>query len=259
MQVNKLTESCYIPRTHELEEELLVEGPISWIKDKLSGKPANQAEADRKAREKTKKQIDKRKAKKDPKFLAKDLTSKNSKSTFYIDNKYDKPMNQNQWQTWLDKQQQKIDGMTSPEEQDKKDKAQAKFDAQRYNAIVVDENNYMMRRGAEDMEHAYQQLKPGINDEIRNGYFMEPYKYKKYGAVKNSKSTSKVNASDLKKFLTICETTYMTIVDDKGKQLDPSEVKNIPLDQIENYKVKLGNAGIKIPDWIKTAKSKKLI
>lgn len=271
MKVNKLTESFCPDRLEQLDENLLVEGPIgdffNGVKDKFTKKgPVDpkeaQKEADRKAREKADKKIEKRKKKQDPAFLGKDFHGQNSKSTFYIDNNYDKPMTQSQFTKWWDTAQQKIENMPveTPEDQKKKQAAEDKVYAQRYNAIVVSEHGRYMRRGAEPLEAKVITFIPGENDKIANGYFIEPYKYKKSGAVKKAgKNASMPTKQEISKFMTICETTGMTIVDSKGKQLNASDIRKIKLTDINNYKVKLGNVGVPIPDWIAKAKSKKLI
>lgn len=263
MEVNKLTESFRLHRLEQLEEELLVEGPIDWIKNKFNKEPVDQKELDKKARDKVQKKIDNRKKKQDPKFLTKDFHAQNSKSTFYIDNDYSKPMTQNEFTKWLDSKQSKIDDMPveTPEDQKKKESAQLKLDAQRYNAIVVDEDGRYMRRGAEPLEAKVITFVPGENDRIANGYFMEPYKYKKSSTVKkkSGKNATVPTKQDISKFMTICETTGMTIIDPQGKQLNTSDIRKIKLTDIGSYKVKLGNVGVPIPDWIVKAKEKKLI
>lgn len=263
MKVNKLTESFCPDRLEVLNEELLVEGPIDWIKDKLSKKPIDQKEADRRAKEKADKKIQKRKEKQDPQFIAKDFHGQNAKSTFYVDNNYDKPMTQDEWRAWLDKQQAKIDNMPAEDDAsiEKRDKAQQKLDAQRYNAIVVNQHGRYMRRGAEPLEAKVITFVPGENDRIANGFFMEPYKYKKSGSVKQKtgKNSDTPSKQDISKFMTICETTGMTIIDADGKTLNSSDIRKIKLNELKNYKVKLGNVGVPIPDWIAKAKAKKLI
>lgn len=279
MKINKLNESTSVECTPVLDEELLVEGPISWIKDKFSKEPIQQKDADAKVQTKTAKQIKKRKDKKDPPFLAKDFSAENNRSLFYIDNKYDKPFDQRAWEDWIKKSRKKfedewkkIDAMPSSTEEEqqaktvaaeKLEKAEAKFDAQRYNAIVVMDDGFYFRRGAENLRTKYIEFAAGVNDKISNGFFMEPYKYKqqpnKPKPAGKSKGLDGITKPDLQKFVQLCEYTGIVVLDPDGKQLDISAIKKLKPAELETHFVQVGSIKAKVTDWIRSAKRKKVI
>lgn len=279
MKITKLNESAQPECSPVLEEELLVEGPVSWIKDKFSKDPIQQKDADAKVQNKTAKITKKRKDKKDPPLLARDLATENNRSVFYVDNNYSKPFDQRAWQTWIDKNRKKfadewvkVDNLpeTTEEEQQTKDAAvkkletaENKFEAQRYNAIVVMEDGYYFRRGAENLRAKYIKFAPGENDKISNGFFMEPYKYKQQnqqpkGAGK-SKGLDGITKPDIQKFVQLCEHTGLVILDPDGKQMDVASVKKLKPADLETHFVQVGSIKAKITDWIRSAKRKKLI
>lgn len=279
MKINKLNESTSVECAPVLDEELLVEGPISWIKDKFSKEPIQQKDADAKAQEKTAKQVKKRKDKKDPPLLAQDFSGENNRSLFYIDNKYDKPFDQHAWQEWVNKNRKKfqdewakIDAMPESDEAQQKTKeaavkkletAETKFEAQRYNSIVVRENGKYFRRGAEYLRTKYIEFLPGENDKISNGYFMEPYKYKQQSSTPKSLGKSKgldgITKPDLQKFVQLCEYTGIVVLDPDGKQLDISAIKKLKPAELETHFVQVGSIKAKVTDWIRSAKRKKVI
>ena len=249
MEVNKLSESLCM---HRLDEELLVEGPVSWIKDRLSTK-IDQKDADKRVRDKEAKKQLKTQNKKAPLLLANDFASKNSRSTFYINNDYDHPMSQSQWKSWVDSQQGNIDKIT---DKNKKAEAEKQLLAVRYNSIVVSEDGYYVRRGAENLELQRIKFQAGVNDEISSGYFMQPYNYKK--ATKSRTSVS-VSNGDVAKFKDLCAVTGMAVFGSDGKQLSTSDIKDIKLQNLSSYKVKIGSIEASLPDWIQAARKKKIL
>lgn len=252
MRVTKHTDNTQNNRTTLLNEEQLVENPVvDWVKDKLG--PVDQKTADAREQERAQKQLDDRRRKRDPKLLAKDFSNQNSKSTFYIDNNYDKPLTQAQFTAWFKKSQEKVDALP---EGDKRTAAQQKLTAQRYNAIVVGEDGRYVRRGAESLEMKSIKFVPGENDRITNGFFMDPYKYKKSSPKSTGTGSKTPTRSELQRFVAICETAQLNIVDKDGKSVD---VTRIRVNDIGNYSVKLGNVSVPIPDWIATARAKKVL
>lgn len=83
---------------------------------------------------------------------------------FYIDNNYDAPYNQTQW-------------LKLYEELSTKEDPQAL--APMYNAVVVSEGGYLVRRGLEPLYAKVIRFVPGENDEVTHTYAYEPYTYKK--------------------------------------------------------------------------------
>lgn len=122
--------------------------------------------------------------KKASKILAKDFSQKAARYRFYMNNNYSDPYNQRQWMELYEKNKSTGDPQAL---------------VPMYNAIVTDENTYMIRRGLELVEHRYQQLKPGVNDEISNTFAVEPYTYTKakyaMAAANRSDAASSVRCS----------------------------------------------------------------
>lgn len=102
--------------------------------------------------------------KKASKVLAKDFSAKAARYRFFMNNNYDEPYSQRQWMELYEQNRASGDPQSL---------------VPMYNAVSVDENGYLIRRGLEPMEHSYQKLNPGVNDEISNTFAVEPYTYKK--------------------------------------------------------------------------------
>lgn len=97
-------------------------------------------------------------------MLSIDFRKENGNAKFYIDNNYDAPYNQQQWQELY-------------EELSAKEDPQAL--APMYNAVVVSEYGYFIRRGLEPLEAKIVRFIPGKNDEVSCTFIYEPYTYKK--------------------------------------------------------------------------------
>lgn len=103
-------------------------------------------------------------------MLKKDLSSKCSRCTFYMNNDYNNGYSQSEWlkifkESVIDK------------EWDKDSEEYAKAVAPYINAIVVDDTGYYLRRGMENMANALKKFQPGVNDRVSLNYFVEPYEY----------------------------------------------------------------------------------
>lgn len=104
--------------------------------------------------------------------LKKDMSSKCSRCTFYMNNDYDNGYSQSEWlkafkESVIDK------------EWDKESEEYAEAVAPFINAIVIDDTNYYLRRGMQNMAHSLEKFQPGVNDRISLNYFVEPYEYNK--------------------------------------------------------------------------------
>ena len=102
--------------------------------------------------------------------LKKDMSSKYARCTFYMNNDYDNGYSQSEWlkafkESVIDK------------EWDKESEEYAEAVAPFINAIVVDDTNYYLRRGMENMAHTCAKFQPGVNDRVSLNYFVEPYEY----------------------------------------------------------------------------------
>lgn len=111
-------------------------------------------------------------AKKAEHIIKKDMSSKCARCTFYMNNDYDNGYSQSEWlkafkESVIDK------------EWDKESEEFAEAVAPFINAIVVDDTNYYLRRGMQNMAHALEKFQPGVNDRISLNYFVEPYEYNK--------------------------------------------------------------------------------
>ena len=217
--------------------------------------------------DKAKKKIEK----KSSKVLARDFESRCADAKFYIDNNYSKPMSQSQWRSWQETQQRKIDQMPDdPDEQSedgKKAKAQRKLDAQIYNAIVINKFGHFIRRGVEFLENGRMTFIPGKNDQIKNGYFMEPYKYKKNstsGSGGGSKSgtsgtrtrSGKMTETSFKKFQRLGKLTGMQLFDAESK---PVELDAATLDALPTYTIQVGSVKMDAASWLSDARKAGII
>ena len=109
-------------------------------------------------------------AKKAEHIIKKDMSSKCARCTFYMNNDYDNGYSQSEWlkafkESVIDKEWNK--------ESEEYAEAVAPF----INAIVIDDTNYYLRRGMQNMTHALEKFQPGVNDRISLNYFVEPYEY----------------------------------------------------------------------------------
>ena len=109
-------------------------------------------------------------AKKAEHIIKKDMSSKCARCTFYMNNDYDNGYSQSEWlkafkESVIDK------------EWDKESEEYAEAVAPFINAIVVDDTNYYLRRGMENMAHTCAKFQPGVNDRVSLNYFVEPYEY----------------------------------------------------------------------------------
>ena len=112
-------------------------------------------------------------------IVAKDFNSTSYK--YYINNDYSTPYNQDQWRDLY----KKLSAEEDPQ-------AMAPI----YNAIVIDENRFYIRKGLQYLRNCYKEFKPGINDEIENLYIFEPYTYiKDEAAARRYLSTHKETTS----------------------------------------------------------------
>jgi len=270
MKVTKLTESVSPTwkELHILDEDVLVEGPLSWLKDKIDPKGA-----EARAKKRQEKEHRKIQNKKIPIALALDYDQKTARSTFYINHNYKKPYTQAGFHQWIEQQEDRIKEMKDdPEgagENGKKAQEEKKFLAARTNAIVVDEHGYYARRGGEYLYGGHIEFIPGNNDKIANGYFLEPYKYSgtktsgtkpssgKTGASSPRKPSTKITPAVFKKFQQLCLASGTEITDLNGKKASVTDIKK-PEDLI-NYKVTVGSAKIEANKWIAALREKRLL
>ena len=104
--------------------------------------------------------------------LKKDMSSKCSRCTFYMNNDYANGYSQKEW---MDLYEERV----SSKEWDKKSEEYAEAVAPFVNAIVVGDDGYLVRRGMENMVNSLERFQAGINDSISLNYFVEPYEYVK--------------------------------------------------------------------------------
>lgn len=100
-------------------------------------------------------------------FMKEDFSPKCARASFYIGNNYRHKMCQADWQKYC---QERVGNIL-----DKNSQEYAEAVAPIFNAIVVGEAGYYIRRG---MEHpSFTRFLPGVNDRISLNYFVEPYEY----------------------------------------------------------------------------------
>lgn len=102
-------------------------------------------------------------------IIKNDSSPKYARATFYIDNNYYHRISQADWQKYCQAIIDSAPNKNAPEYEEKV--------APIANAIVVDEDGFLLRRGMEDISKSLQRFMPGVNDMISLNYFAEPYKY----------------------------------------------------------------------------------
>lgn len=266
-----------------LDESLLTEGPVRDIKQKIMNKidPKKAVQRTLDNRSKDEKE---QKQKKAPPVLAKDFEQKSQRNRFYPNVPNPKAMTYDQW---LDRY---ADVATNPNNL---------HYGEWYNAIVTDENGYMIRRGAEDMHKKFDKYVPGRNDEIMKPFSTDDYKYYgKGGQKKKSSGKSKPNgkpqnspqdgskgttspedsksdpkrSSDkgepkiptLDRFKSLCQLTSLKVYkkDDLKTPLNFDSIKKITDDTVNQYKVQRASYRdglVDLSDWLKMAKQSKFI
>ena len=145
--------------TESNDDKLLMEGPLDMLKDlhnKIDPKGALKRATN--ALDKIPKNAEK--------VLAKDFDSKNKNSKFYIDHNYGKPYTQSEWIRLCNAKA-----------------GDNEFYKQRYNAIVVDEAGYIVRRGIE-LVNGRERFLIGSTDKLKSEYATDDYSY---GSVKPKK------------------------------------------------------------------------
>ena len=256
MKITKLPESFDITKIDSttLNEQLLLEREVS------------------KEEERAKAKLDKRDKKikdKANKILAKDFGKECSKATFYVDNNYDKGMDQSQWRKWIDTTRpNEIAAIRKEYGDEAGDEEEQIFVAQINNAIVVNAEQFYIRRGTEWLVHSGERFVPGRNDTIRSGYYIEPYEK---GGVKNTKKKKKTTApksgasrakkagvteATFKAFVDLTRFLGVTIFDDQGKKVSPDK---LTFDNIANYRIKSAKAILPVNEWIIAVKTNKLM
>lgn len=94
------------------------------------------------------------------KILATDFNTKNKNSKFYVDHNYSKPYTQSEWIQLCNANQ-----------------GDEKFYKQRYNAVVVDESGFIVRRGLEDLSKESVRFLMGRTDKLKPEYATDDYSY----------------------------------------------------------------------------------
>lgn len=116
--------------------------------------------------------------KKAPRIIAKDFSSDARRCKFYLNNNYDEPYSQGQWMEMY----REICAQNDPQ-----------LLAPMYNAIVVDEGGYYLRRGLEKLVCV--SFAPGVNDEISMTFAVEPYTYKKVKRTQTAQSSTSARST----------------------------------------------------------------
>ena len=255
MKVQKLSESFDMTRVspYVLSEDLLMEAePSSGLSD-----------AEKKAQAKQDRRNDKLMAKA-AKVLAKDYDRVCARATFYIDHNYSKGKTQAQWRQWTKDQQEAID---KEKDSNKKAEMQKKFDAQRHNALVVNDTGFFIRRGSEWLLHSLEEFVPGVNDKIGTGYFREPYKYggkkgatvsggapKPKSAGGSSGGTKKVGTiteQNFKKFIQFAKILDIQLLDANKKEV---KLDDAEFEKFSTYIVKNKSVELPLPEWLAAVK-----
>lgn len=102
--------------------------------------------------------------------LKKDMSSKCTRCTFYMNNDYDNGYSQSEWLKLFKES-------VADKEWDKNSEEFAEAVAPFINAIVIAEEGHYFRRGFEFIENTLTPFRPGYNDRISLNYFVEPYEY----------------------------------------------------------------------------------
>lgn len=102
--------------------------------------------------------------------IKKDMSSNCARCTFYAFNDYENGYTQAEWIKFYNER-------TKNDTLDKNSQEYIEAVAPIINAIVVSENDFYVRRGLENLNHALQGFEPGVNDDITFKYFVEPYEY----------------------------------------------------------------------------------
>lgn len=260
----------------QLNEDLLQEGPVfDYLKDKAKAAASNSKIAQKirdikdpkgaLSGENAEKEENQRKSylsKKAAHVIANDLRPKNANSKFYINHDYTKPMSQDQWKAWQQKQRDAADG-----DPDKMEKL--------YNiindAIVLDREGFYMRRGAEDLSKNLLRFKAGVNDEVGGQYRSADYKYRKTSAKKTTASTTgeggvatsadkAAGTSSGKELITkvtkLAALTSMPIyADDKCT----TPLKKLDSSNFSSAFVKVKNKPVSLTSWAASMKKEKLL
>ena len=121
-------------------------------------------------------------------ILKKDMLSKCARCTFYMNNDYDNGYSQKEW---MDLYKERV----SSKEWDKKSEEYAEAVAPFVNALVVDDRGYFVRRGTESLLNQLEKFIPGNSDNITVGYFIEPYKYYRHKATKQTQTEQDYKAT----------------------------------------------------------------
>lgn len=121
-------------------------------------------------------------------IMKKDMSSKYARCTFYMNNDYDNGYSQKEW---MDLYKERV----SSKEWDKKSAEYAEAVAPFVNALVVDDRGYFVRRGTESLLNQLEKFIPGNSDNITVGYFIEPYKYYRNKATKQTQAEQDYKAT----------------------------------------------------------------
>ncbi len=141
--------------------------------------------------------------KKAPQILAGDFRDKGKSYKFYINNDYKKPYTQSQW-------------LDLYKELSANDDPQAL--SPMYNAIVVDQSGYYIRRGLELMPRIYPvRFEEGRGDEIDADFVFDPYTYHK----KEQSSTSSYRGSSSYMSSSVGSTSGYTAQPSQSKPAGP--------------------------------------